>query len=149
MLCDFAAFKQHATFGFWKGALILGKDGQRADQAMGDFGRLTKLGDLPSKKVLTGYIKEAMRLNDAGVKAPQMVRSKEKRPVVVPEILKKALAKNPKARANFNQFSPSHQREYCEWLAEAKAEATRDRRLATTLDWLAEGKHRNWKYENC
>lgn len=149
ILCNFAAFKQHATFGFWKGQLILDKDGNRADEAWGQFGRLTKVSDLPSKKVLTGFIKEAMRLNDEGVKAPHTQRSKEKKPVVVPEILKKALAKNAKARAAFENFSPSHQREYCEWIDEAKTDATKERRLATTLEWLVEGKHRNWKYENC
>jgi uncharacterized protein YdeI (YjbR/CyaY-like superfamily) len=149
LMCGFAAFKQHCAFSLWKGSLIVDKDGSRVDDAMGHLGRITKLSDLPSKKVLTGYIKEAMRLNEEGVKAPQMQRSKEKKPVVVPEILQKALGKNTKARATFEKFSPSHQREYCEWIDEAKTDATREKRLATTLEWLAEGKSRNWKYTNC
>jgi uncharacterized protein YdeI (YjbR/CyaY-like superfamily) len=151
LLCGIAAFKQHCTFGFWKGSLIVDKDGNRADEAMGQFGRITKMSDLPPKKVLVGYIKEAKRLNDEGVKVPARAKAKTPKPVVVPEVLQQALAKkaNAKARAAFEAFSPSHKREYCEWIDEAKTDATRERRLATTLEWLAEGKSRNWKYENC
>ena len=149
ILCSMAAFKEHCAFGFWKGSLVLKQEGDDARDGMGHLGRLTKLSDLPSKKVLTGYIKDAMKLNDAGVKSP--TRSKPKRPkeVIVPHELTSALGQNKKALATFEKFSPSHKREYIEWITEAKTEATRTRRLETAIEWMAEGKPRNWKYMNC
>lgn len=148
MLCGMAAFKQHCTFGFWKSGLIVDKDGNKAEAAWGQLGRLTAISDLPPKKVLISYIKQAKKLNDDGVKAPAKAKMK-KPPPVVPEILRNALAKNAKAKATFEGLSPSHQREYVEWITEAKTEPTRERRVATAIEWLAEGKSRNWKYENC
>lgn len=152
MLCSMAAFKEHCAFGFWKSSLVV--EGAQApeagERAMGQFGRITKLADLPSKKVLTAYIKKAMQLNDDGVKSP--TRSKPKaapKPVVIPDDLAEALKANDAARASFEKFPPSHRREYIDWITEAKTQATRARRLDTTLQWLAEGKSRNWKYEKC
>ena len=149
LLCSMAAFKEHCAFGFWKGSLIVGKGDGEAEKAMGQFGRIARLSDLPSRKVLTGYVKEAMKLNDEGVKVPS--RSKPKTPgeVVVPDDLAAALKKNRKAGAAFDGFSPSHKREYIQWITEAKTEATRTRRLETAVEWMAEGKPRNWKYMNC
>jgi uncharacterized protein YdeI (YjbR/CyaY-like superfamily) len=109
----------------------------------------TKVSDLPPKKVLSGYIKEAMKLNDDGVKAPARAKPKAPRPVVVPDDLAGALRGNDRARATFEKFSPSNQREYVEWITEAKTQATRSRRLETAVEWMAEGKPRNWKYMNC
>jgi uncharacterized protein YdeI (YjbR/CyaY-like superfamily) len=149
MLCSMAAFKEHCAFGFWKGSLIFGKAEAGDEAAMGQFGRITKLKDLPGKKVLIGYIKEAMRLNDEGVKSPARAKPKEPRPVVIPDDLAAALGANKGARETFDQFSPSHKREYIEWINEAKSEATRNRRLEQAIDWMAEGKPRNWKYMNC
>ena len=150
MLCHMASFKEHCAFGFWKGSLIVGKGDGEAEKAMGQFGRITKLSDLPSKKVLTGYIKEAMKLNEAGVKSPSRSKPKAPKPApVVPDDLAAALAKNPAAHATFETFSPSHRREYIEWITEAKTPATRSRRLETAIEWMAEGKPRNWKYMNC
>lgn len=149
MLCGMAAFKQHCTFGFWKGALIVEGSGENQQDAMGQFGRITTLSDLPAKKVIIGYIKKAMQLNEEGVKAPKQTSTKPRGPLEVPKILIDALARNAKARSTFEKFRPSHRREYAEWIAEAKTEATRERRLATALEWLAEGKTRNWKYTNC
>jgi uncharacterized protein YdeI (YjbR/CyaY-like superfamily) len=148
MLCSMASFKEHCAFGFWKGSLVLGNHAT-AEQAMGSFGRITKLGDLPPKKVLTGYIKAAMKLNDEGVKAPTRTKSKAPKEVVIPDDLASSLRANKKALATFEKFSPSHQREYIEWITEAKTEATRSRRLATAIEWMADGKPRNWKYMNC
>ena len=151
MLCAMAAFKQHCTFGFWKFDLIVAAD-PAAEKAMGQFGRITKLADLPSKKVLTGYIKQAMKLNEEGVKAHWLEkRAKQKPPAKVPEDLATALAlpKHKKARAVFDTFPPGQRREYIEWITEAKREETRKKRLAQTIEWLAEGKRRNWKYEDC
>lgn len=148
ILCGMAAFKQHATFGFWKGKLVVGDDVATPGDAMGQFGRLTRVSDLPSKKALTAYVKRAMQLNAEGVKAPRAV--KQPRPKLVePPWFLAALKKNRKALATYQAFSPSHRREYVEWLTEAKGEDTRARRLKTTLEWLAEGKSRNWKYQNC
>jgi uncharacterized protein YdeI (YjbR/CyaY-like superfamily) len=141
-----AAFKEHGTFGFWKGDLFLTKEQQEG--AMGSFGRLTKLSDLPSDKVLLGYIKKAMELNEKGVKVPRRTRT-QKKEVVVPPYFMSAVKKNRKALETFDNFSPSHKKEYVEWVTEAKQEETRARRLETTVAWLAQGKARNWKYERC
>lgn len=152
MLCSMAAFKEHCAFGFWKGSLVVERASGDADgdTSMGQFGRITKLSDLPSKKVLTGYIKEAMKLNEAGVKSPSRSKPKEPKPApVVPDDLSAALAKHPAASATFETFSPGHRREYIEWITEAKTEATRTRRLETAIEWMVEGKPRNWKYMNC
>jgi uncharacterized protein YdeI (YjbR/CyaY-like superfamily) len=143
-----ASFKEHCAFGFWKGSLIVTNDG-KAEEGMGDLGRITKLSDLPAKKVLTGYIKKAMELNDAGVKKPTAPQPKTPKPLIIPDYLEKALQGNAAARATFEKFSPSHKREYVEWIAEAKTEATRTKRLQTAMEWMAEGKPRNWKYMNC
>ena len=149
MLCGMAAFKAHCTFGFWKGELIVADDAA-SEAAMGQFGRITKLSDLPSKKVLTGYIKKAMALNEAGVKAPWAVKRAQPKPAAkVPDDLAAALARNKKARATFDSFPAGQRREYIDWITEAKRDETRQKRLAQTIEWLAEGKRRNWKYENC
>jgi len=149
ILCGMAAFKQHCTFGFWKGALIVDANGRRADEAMGQFGRLTSVKDLPAKKVLSAYIHKAMELNESGVTSPKPKKAKAKKELAVPPDLAAALKKNAKARATFEGFSPSHKREYIEWITEAKREETREKRLATTIEWLTAGKPRNWKYMNC
>ncbi len=148
MLCGMSGFKEHCSFGFWKGQLIEGLDAPE-DKAMGHFGKLTKPSDLPSKKVLIGFIKQAMKLNEEGVKAPHMVNRKKRPPLPVPPELEKALTKNPKAKAAFEAFSQSHRNEYAEWIADAKTDATREKRIATAIEWISEGKGRNWKYAKC
>ncbi len=148
MMCSMAAFKEHCAFNLWKASLILEKDTGESENALGQFGRITKLSDLPSKRVLTGYIKKAMKLNDEGVKAARTKSAKPKE-VIVPDDLAKLLRENEKAAATFEKFSPSHQREYVDWITEAKTQPTRARRLETTIEWLSEGKPRNWKYLNC
>jgi uncharacterized protein YdeI (YjbR/CyaY-like superfamily) len=111
---------------------------------MGSFGRLTSVNDLPPKKQLVAMIKKAMTLNEAGITVP---RAKPvARTLTVPADLKAALAKNKKARATFDEFSPSNQRDYGEWITTAKGSDTRARRLATAIEWMNEGKPRNWKY---
>lgn len=144
--CGMASFKAHAAFGFWKHTLVVPDGDGKAKEAYGTFGRLTAVSDLPSKAVLARFVRKAMDLNDRGVK---VVRSKTgpKAPVRTPAALTAALAKDAKARATWEAFSPSHRREYAAWIAEAKGADTRQRRLDTTLEWLAEGKSRNWKYE--
>jgi uncharacterized protein YdeI (YjbR/CyaY-like superfamily) len=151
MMCSMASFKEHCAFGFWKGPLIVEKGGGEVEKAMGQFGRISKLSDLPSKKVLSGYIKQAMKLNEDGVKSPTRSKPKEKTPkeLVIPDDLASALRANSAASATFEKFSPSHRREYVEWITEAKTQATRTRRLEQAVELLAEGKPRYWIYTNC
>jgi uncharacterized protein YdeI (YjbR/CyaY-like superfamily) len=150
--CSMAAFKQHAVFGFWKSALledpkgILGEPFSKGGDAMGNLGRITSLKDLPADKVIIDFIKQAKKLNDEGVKLP----ARPKKPaseLVVPDYFTKALKKNKKAIAQFEKFPPSHKKEYVQWVTEAKTEETRNRRMETAVEWIAEGKGRNWKYE--
>jgi uncharacterized protein YdeI (YjbR/CyaY-like superfamily) len=147
ILCGMAAFKQHAAFGFWKHELVMGKE-SKGEEAMGSFGKLTEVSQLPSKAVFARYMKEAMRLNEQGIKAPRQ-KPKTKAPIAVHPELKKAMAGSKKAQATFAAFPPSAQREYLEWVAEAKADDTRTRRIAQAVEWMAQGKRRHWKYENC
>lgn len=146
MLCNMAAFKQHCAFGFWHKAIRDAVSGGNKAKAMGQLGRITSLDDLPSEATLRRHIKQAMRLNDAGVKSTRP-RPKAKEPVQIPDDVKRALKSHKQAGSTFEAFSPSHRREYIEWITEAKQPATRHRRIATMLEWLAEGKSRNWKYE--
>ena len=147
ILCGMAAFKQHAAFGFWKHDLVVGKDA-KAKEAMGSFGRITSLADLPPAARFAGLVKKAMELNDAGVKVVRD-KTRKKKPISMHPDFEKALARDAKARAQFAAFSPSGQREYMEWIGDAKQDATRERRIATAVAWIAQGKARNWKYQNC
>jgi uncharacterized protein YdeI (YjbR/CyaY-like superfamily) len=148
LLCGMAAFKQHVAFRFWLGTLVAstGKD----DEATGRFGCITRIADLPSKKTLANLIRKAMALSEAGIISPRRAgASKPRPPADVPADLAAALVKNRNARATFEAFSNTNRREYIEWITEAKRETTRAQRLAQTIEWLAEGKPRNWKYMNC
>jgi uncharacterized protein YdeI (YjbR/CyaY-like superfamily) len=152
ILCGFAAFKQHCSFGFWKHAILAEKhEFIKASEkaAMGSFGKMTSMKDLPSDKVLKMVIKDAVNLNEDGVALPSRKTLGSKPAIPEPEYFTKSLTKNKKAKATWEAFSPSCRREYLEWITEAKTEPTRDKRLAQTMEWLAEGKKRNWKYENC
>ncbi len=143
-----AAFKAHARFLFWKAKLMSDPHELfRADSpSFMNATRLTNVSQLPSDDILRDYIREAVQLNVEGVKTPAAKKQVHK-PVVVPPYLKKSLAAHPKARATFDAFSPSCQREYIEWIIESKREETRQRRIASALEWLAQGKQRNWKYQ--
>ena len=145
ILCGFAAFNAHATFGFWRGSLIVGTNAPKTRDAMGQFGRITSLKDLPPKRTLLGYVKEAMRLNQQGIKAPAK-RKPPKKTRPTPLDLGAGLKRSAKAKAAWAAFSPSARREYIEWITEAKRAETRTVRLKTTLTWVAQGKQRNWKY---
>jgi uncharacterized protein YdeI (YjbR/CyaY-like superfamily) len=144
-LCNMAAFKQHCSFGFWKGALVVGRASGEDDRAAGQFGRITSVKDLPSKKEITAYIRKAMKLNEAGVTVPKATRSRPALPV--PPELTAALAKNRIAREVFEAFSPSHKRDYSEWIADAKRDETKAARVKQAVEWMAEGKPRHWKYQ--
>ena len=144
-LANMAAFKAHCTLGFWKASLMKSVPAGRRADAMGQFGRFESLADVPSEAALVRIVKEAAALNDAGVKVPRK-RAAPKPPPAAPPYLLAALKKDGKALAAWAAFPPSHQREYIEWIAGAKTEQTRTRRLETAVGWIAEGKGRNWKY---
>jgi uncharacterized protein YdeI (YjbR/CyaY-like superfamily) len=149
VVASMAAFKQHASFGFWKQRLMDDPAGffpAAGDSSMGGR-KIRAMSDLPSDAVLVRYVKAAIALNEQSVKVPRVL--KKKAPLETPADLQAALKKNAKARATFDALTPSKQREYVEWLTEAKREATRSARLATAIKWLAAGKSRNWKYQDC
>ena len=141
-LAGMAAFKAHCAFGFWKGSLVVPGSGE----AMGQFGRITKVEDLPKDKVLVGYVKKAVKLNDEGIRVKRVPKH-PKADIPMPADLAAALKKNAKARATFEGFSPSHKREYLAWITGAKADATRERRLGTAIEYMSAGKSLNWKYQ--
>ena len=147
ILCQMAAFKQHASFGYWKHALVMGEGVER--DGMGSYGKMASIQDIPPKKRLLADIRKAMKLNEDGVKAPAPRKTAAKPAPETPAELIAALKKNKAAQATFDAFPPGCRREYIEWITEAKREETRARRLVQTIEWLAEGKRRNWKYENC
>jgi hypothetical protein len=145
ILCGMAAFKAHLQFGFWKHDLVVGG---RAMDGMG-FGKFSRIDELPSRTKLVAYVKKAARLNEQGVKAPWMIaraQKKTKPAIRMPADLRAALARSKKAQAAYDAFSPSHRREYLEWITEARGADTRARRIAQAIEWMREGKSRNWKY---
>lgn len=150
MMCHMASFKNHLAFGFWKASIMA--DPHKVLQvenrsAMGHFGKIKTMKDLPKDKILIEYIKQAMILNDEGIivsKPP--AKATEKKEIIVPDYFITALGKNIKALETFENFSPSNRREYINWITEAKTESTRERRLATAIEQLSEGKKRDWKY---
>lgn len=145
MFCGVAAFKEHVAFGFWKSALLKEHLPGSGMSAAGQFGKIATLTDLPSDKELTRIIKIARQLNDDDVKAPPM--RKGPRPALkTPADLTAALSKNKKARTTFDGFPPGQKREYVAWVVEARQAATREKRIKTAVEWMAEGKIRNWKY---
>jgi uncharacterized protein YdeI (YjbR/CyaY-like superfamily) len=143
-LCGMAAFKAHCVFGFWKSPLVVGAAASD-DNPTGYREKLTSIKDLPAKAEFRANVKKAMDLNDRGVKVPRATRGR-KADIPVPDYFAAAIKKNRKAQAAFDTFSPSHRREYLEWITEAKTDATRTRRVEQAIAWMAEGKPRNWKY---
>ena len=143
-----AAFKEHCAFGFWKQSLLEDGAFPAEKTAMGSFGRITSRKDLPDDKTMVKLIRDAVSLNEKGIKVKRQT-TPGKKDLVIPPYLLEALAKNDTAAATFENFPYSCKKEYVEWITEAKTDATRDKRLATTVEWLAEGKRRNWKYEKC
>jgi len=145
MMCSIAAFKQHCAIGFWKGSLIksLAKTG---GDTVGNMIRMKIIRDLPSDKKMLVYIKEAMKLNEQGVKLPAKEKM-EKKEIIIPDYFRKALILNKKALQVFENFSYSHKKEYITWIDSAKLEETKKKRMATAIEWLSEGKGINWRYE--
>jgi hypothetical protein len=149
MMCSMAAFKQHAVIGFWKASLMkdpMLMENAKSETSMGHLGQLKTLKDLPSDKKLIGWIKEAMKLNDKGIKIAARPKAAAKA-VAAPDYFLSAVKKNKKAFRYFEEFSNSAKKEYIEWVTEAKTDTTRDQRLATAVEWMSEGKSRHWKYK--
>ncbi len=146
ILLIMAAFKAHAALNFWRGQELRG--GEASGDAMGQFGRLTSIDDLPPDAELEALIRQSVELA-ATAPAPRKVKHEPKPPSELHPEFAAALHANPKAKATLDGFSPSARRDYIDWIAEAKQDATRAKRIATAVEWLAEGKKRHWKYENC
>lgn len=148
-VCNMAAFKQHCSFGFWKASLMNDphKIMDKINESHGQLGQIKSLEDLPLDEILIAYIKEAVRLNEEGVKVLAKPKTAEKKELVIPEYFVSALEENASASEHFEKFNPSKKKDYVEWLNEAKTEDTRNKRLATAIEWISEGKSRNWKYE--
>ena len=146
LFAHLAAFKAHAAFGFAHSGL---REAGKTGEAMGHFGRLTSVKDLPSVKEFNAMAQEAMNARVTGVPMRKAKPKTEKKELVIPDYLTAALKKSKRALATFDGFSYSHRKEYVEWLTEAKREETRDTRLKQAIEWMAEGKPRHWKYQNC
>jgi uncharacterized protein YdeI (YjbR/CyaY-like superfamily) len=147
ILAHMAAFKAHCALGFWRREAA--GDAAKNGEAMGQLGRIESLKNLPSRAQLSAMVKKAVALIDSGEKPARAAKPVRKPPPVAPDDLAAALKRHAAARKTFEAFAPTHQREYIEWITEAKRPETREKRLAQTLEWLAEGKSRNWKYESC
>ncbi|MEP7108891.1 MAG: YdeI/OmpD-associated family protein [Ferruginibacter sp.] len=149
MMCSMAAFKQHCVFGFWKASLMKDPvlvENAKSEVAMGHLGRIMSKKDLPADKTIIAWIREAMQLNDLGIKIPSKTKTTEKKELIVPGYFTEALSKNKKALQTFENYAYSHKKEYVEWITEAKTEETRNKRMTTSIEWMAEGKSRHWKY---
>jgi uncharacterized protein YdeI (YjbR/CyaY-like superfamily) len=156
ILAHMAAFKQHCAFGFWGKDMtkVLAKDGLKrwgSGEGMGSLGRIIAMKDLPPDKVLLAYMRQAGELVESGQRTKSIERTRKpvKRPLTIPPELTAALKKNKRATKAFEVFSPGCRREYAEWIAEAKRPGTKEKRVAQAISWIAEGKSRNWKYQNC
>jgi uncharacterized protein YdeI (YjbR/CyaY-like superfamily) len=156
ILCNISAFKQHCSFGFWGAEIgkVIEEPGVMKEGGMGSLGRITSLKDLPSDKHMTRYIKQAANFIDAGLGDNRIVVARRlaktpKAVVEAPADFTAALLKDKAAHKAFEAFSPSCKREYVEWIVDAKRQETRERRIAQAVEWIAEGKQRNWKYQSC
>lgn len=149
-VCMMAAFKQHCGFGFWKASRLKDPEGllQGSDEeaAAGSFGRIATIDDLPPDEALIGFVHQMIALNESGVKEIKKP-SAPKPELLMPADFDQLLRENLTAMGHFEKFSPSGKREYLEWFAEAKSEATREKRVQQALAWIAEGKTRHWKYK--
>lgn len=150
IMCGMASFKAHCAFWFWKGSRIpdTHKIFGRGDKAMGQLGRIASIKDLPSVTVLTKYLKAGSALNKEGASGPRKTATAKRRIKApqTPAVFARALRANTKAAATWKAFPPSHRKEYIEWIMEAKTAETRGKRLKTSIEWIVQGKHRNWRY---
>lgn len=142
-LCSMAAFKAHAAFGFWHDKV--GRDDARQG-AMGQFGKIASLNDLPPDAEIAALLRQAMGLIDAGDR-PRAGAKEPRAPLAVHPAFADAIAADPAAAAVWAGFPPGKLRDYCEWINDAKSDSTRDKRIAQAVEWIAQGKGRNWKYQ--
>jgi uncharacterized protein YdeI (YjbR/CyaY-like superfamily) len=156
ILCNMSAFKEHCSFGFWgqEIAAVLREARALRGDGMGSLGRITSVSGLPDDQQMLAWLRQAVAFVDRGeytspIAARQRVARPKKPPLKMPAEFAKALRKNKQAAAVFAAFSPSCQREYLEWISEAKRPETRDKRIATATEWIRQGKQRNWKYQSC
>jgi uncharacterized protein YdeI (YjbR/CyaY-like superfamily) len=157
ILCNMSGFKEHCSLGFWGqeiAAVLREAKLVSEGEGMGTFGKITRIKDLPPEKEIVGWVKQAAIFVDDGtytspISARRTVVKPAKPTLKTPPEFSAALKKSKKAAAAFEKFSPSCKREYIEWIAEAKRLETREKRVATAVEWIAEGKQRNWKYQNC
>jgi uncharacterized protein YdeI (YjbR/CyaY-like superfamily) len=145
ILCHMAAFKQHCAFGYWSGAAA---GAEEKGNAMGQYGRIGAVADLPPANELRAQIVAAARAMDAPGAGKRPART-PRAEAEMPDDLRAALDAQPPARTQFDTFSPSQRRDYIDWVVEAKREETRARRIAQAVEWIGEGKSRHWKYEKC
>lgn len=150
IICSFSAFKEHCSFGFWLGAELPDPHGilnQQGKTAMGNLGRIQDISELPEKAILQEYIRKAIELSKSGQGKVKTVFKKETKPDLKSEAYPEIFEHFPKEALIFDTFPPSHRREYMDWILEAKTEETKNKRISTMLEWLADGKSRNWKYQ--
>jgi hypothetical protein len=148
LFCGMAAFKAHCAFFFWRD-IEVSPEFAKAEGGMGQFGKIASIGDLPKDAVILGIVRSGVKLRDATAARPKAAGASARKPAkepLVPADLKRALAGAAKAADTFKNFSPSHRREYVAWIMDAKRPETRAKRLATTIEWLSEGKPQNWRY---
>jgi len=149
-LCMMAGFKNHCSFSLYKAELMKDKalqDSVKAGKKFGYMDKIKDLSELPSKKILVGYLKEAMEINAKGIAKPRPVNEKGKTQVIAPLAFTNALKKNKKASSVFESKSPSFQKEYIKWIAEAKTDETGNKRIKQAIEWIEEGKGRFWQYQ--
>ncbi len=154
ILGNLSAFTAHCSFGLWgeQIAAQLQADGIDSADGMGTFGKIRTLKDLPGDKQLLKYIKQAAALLDDGTRTKSIDRKPQrvaKTELAVPAELTSALKKNKAAEKVFADFPPSCRKEYIDWITEAKRDETKMKRVEQAVTWMAEGKRRHWKYENC
>lgn len=142
-LCNMAGFQRHVAFGFWHDKVA--PDGSRGE-AMGQFGRIRRLHDLPDDATIAALLRKAMALIEAGDEPRSGVKT-PRAPLPLHPAFSAALDADPAAAATWAGFPPGKVRDYCEWINDAQTDATRDRRIAQAVEWIAAGKGRNWKYE--
>lgn len=143
-----AAFKQHCGFAFWKYKLLNDPYGviKEEDGTAGSFGLITSIDDLPADDILIDFIKQAIHINENNIKPAQKKSAAPKAPIEMPADFADLLANSLKANEVYQKFSPSHKREYLEWIIDAKTDVTRQKRMQQAIEQIFEGKSRNWKY---
>jgi len=134
-----AAFKKHVSIFFHH---------DEQPGGTGKFRKITSLDDLAEDDLIEARLRFAIeRLSSSDQKKPT-VSAKPKPAPEMPDSFTSALEGAAMAD-RFAAMPPGYRREYIAWIADAKTDATRDKRIAQAVEWIGEGKHRNWKYQKC